>query len=198
MPKATFLNLPAEKQKEISGILLKVFSEKHASLVTVAEIVKEMKMSRSAFYKYFDDLEDAYIYIVQKYSVVLHGTILKQIMAHKNNFFEGIRSYLIQCSQGEVGGHDWQVIKFLTIVDSTQRGQRLEISQHQSILQQWTEVLELNHFKISNQGEALSFLYFMMDMTQNLLADYLVNDWSEEELIRDYDFRIKWLVKGLV
>ena len=198
MPKATFLNLPAKKQTEISEILLHAFSEKHASLVTVAEIVTEMKMSRSAFYKYFEDLADAYAYIVEKYSIALHGTILKQIMAHKSNFFDGIRAYLLQCTQAEVGGHDWQVIKFLTIVDSTQRGQRLEISHNQSILQRWTEVLELNHFKIANQAEGISFLYFMMDMTQNLLADYLVNDWSEEELIQDYDFKIKWLVKGLV
>lgn len=66
MPKDTFINLPIERQSRIETILLDIFSEKHLSRVNVSEIVEKMQMSRGSFYKYFEDLEDAYQYIIKK------------------------------------------------------------------------------------------------------------------------------------
>ena len=50
-------------------ILLENFYNCHVSQVKVSEIVEAMQMSRGAFYKYFQDLEDAYTYLIHKCSI---------------------------------------------------------------------------------------------------------------------------------
>lgn len=49
-------------------------------------------MSRGAFYKYFDDLEDAYTYIINKYAVVIHQDIIKYIQDDRNQFLSVLKN----------------------------------------------------------------------------------------------------------
>ncbi|MFC7055104.1 TetR/AcrR family transcriptional regulator [Enterococcus alcedinis] len=95
MPKETFLNLPTERQQRIDTILLDVFFNKHLSQVNVSEIVEKMQMSRGAFYKYFEDLEDAHHYIVKKYSAIIHQDILQYAMMDESNFLRGFVTILL-------------------------------------------------------------------------------------------------------
>lgn len=66
MPKATFNNLPPEKKIVVRNVLLKIFSDKPISQVKVSEIVEALQMSRGIFYKYFEDLNDAYDYLIDQ------------------------------------------------------------------------------------------------------------------------------------
>lgn len=66
MVKSTFKNLPDEKRKRIDQALLVEFSHYSLDNAQVARIVKSAQIARGAFYKYFDDLEDAYGYIYHK------------------------------------------------------------------------------------------------------------------------------------
>ncbi|ANZ57400.1 hypothetical protein BGL34_05645 [Fructilactobacillus lindneri] len=62
MPSQTFDNLSHEKQIRIQKALLDEFSHYSLAEAQVARIVKEAKIARGAFYKYFADLTDAYQY----------------------------------------------------------------------------------------------------------------------------------------
>lgn len=62
MVKSTFLNLPEEKGESHRGALHE-FSTHALTEAQVARIVKEAGIARGAFYKYFDDLTDAYTYL---------------------------------------------------------------------------------------------------------------------------------------
>ena len=66
MVKTTFQNLSDEKKKRVSDALLKEFSTYPLAEAQVARIVKDAQIARGAFYKYFDDLEDAYKYIYKQ------------------------------------------------------------------------------------------------------------------------------------
>lgn len=63
MVKQTFLNLPDEKKKRITAALLHEFSNHALIDAQVARIVKDANIARGAFYKYFDNLTDAYTYL---------------------------------------------------------------------------------------------------------------------------------------
>ncbi len=63
MVKTTFENLPDTKKERVTQALLKEFSHYSLEDAQVARIVKDAQIARGAFYKYFDDLEDAYQYI---------------------------------------------------------------------------------------------------------------------------------------
>ena len=197
MPKSTFLNLPNEKKQRLIEILLENFSARHISQVKVADIVEDMAMSRGAFYKYFEDLEDAYTYTIQYYSIQIHQDILKYISQNKQDFFQGIENYLAWCSELEQKSSYWQAIRFLTRSDDFTNHQRTKPSAESGRLKEWFKLLKANGFHITSEEEAISFLYFVMDLVINSLTDYIANDWTTDELLQDYRYKVKWLQRGL-
>ncbi|EMF0067725.1 TetR/AcrR family transcriptional regulator [Enterococcus hirae] len=197
MPKSTFLNLPNEKKQRLIEILLENFSARHISQVKVADIVEDMAMSRGAFYKYFEDLEDAYTYTIQYYSIQIHRDILKYISQNKQDFFQGIENYLAWCSELEQKSSYWQAIRFLTRSDDFTNHQRTKPSAESGRLKEWFKLLKANDFHITSEEEAISFLYFVMDLVINSLTDYIANDWTTDELLQDYRYKVKWLQRGL-
>ena len=197
MPKSTFLNLHNEKKQRLIEILLENFSARHISQVKVADIVEDMAMSRGAFYKYFEDLEDAYTYTIQYYSIQIHRDILKYISQNKQDFFQGIENYLAWCSELEQKSSYWQAIRFLTRSDDFTNHQRTKPSAESGRLKEWFKLLKANGFHITSEEEAISFLYFVMDLVINSLTDYIANDWTTDELLQDYRYKVKWLQKGL-
>ncbi len=75
MPSTTFLNLNEDKKQKIVQSLLLEFSNHSVSEAQVARIVKEAGIARGAFYKYFNDLQDAYTYLYQQAMVEIHEKI---------------------------------------------------------------------------------------------------------------------------
>lgn len=197
MPNETFLNLSDVKKKRIDTILINKFYDRHVSQVKVSEIVTEMKMSRGAFYKYFTDLEDAYTYICQKYSIQVHQDILLYIEKNKNDFFTGIEQYLIWCSQLVPDSDYWKGIRLLTSSNTLSNHQRIPLVASDRMIQTWMDILENNHYIIDSKKQGLSFLYFIMDLVMNTLTDFIVNNWSTKELIEDFQFRKKWILCGI-
>ncbi|EEU20980.2 hypothetical protein HMPREF0525_01016 [Lactobacillus jensenii 27-2-CHN] len=65
MVKSTFQNLNQEKKKRVTDALITEFSSYSLADAQVARIVKSSGIARGAFYKYFDDLTDAYEYVYQ-------------------------------------------------------------------------------------------------------------------------------------
>lgn len=66
LPKQTFLKLNTEKKKRIENALLNEFAHHPLNKAQVARIIKDASISRGAFYKYFDDLTDAYQYLLHR------------------------------------------------------------------------------------------------------------------------------------
>lgn len=198
MPKKTFMNLNDEKKQEIEHILLSVFHQRPVSQVTVSEIIEAMGMSRGAFYKYFCDLDDAFTYIVLKQSSHIHQDIFRFIAQNENNYFKGIEAYLSWVSLMDRTTDHWKGIFLFVLNNHLIKNKRNTLTKESPFLQQWLKLLESNHFKIEEVKEALSFLYFSMDMVVTSLADFIINDWTQEELLQDFSYKVDWLKKGMI
>ncbi|MCT7693769.1 MAG: TetR/AcrR family transcriptional regulator, partial [Lactobacillus iners] len=75
MVKKTFINLNSAKKQKIEQVMLDEFSNYDLNQANVARIVKEAGIARGAFYTYFDDLEDAYLYVYNKAMLQIHNPI---------------------------------------------------------------------------------------------------------------------------
>lgn len=62
MTSLTFKNLDNNKKQLIEQVLLEEFSHYTLPTAKVSRIVKAAGIARGAFYKYFDDINDAYLY----------------------------------------------------------------------------------------------------------------------------------------
>ncbi|GHP14133.1 transcriptional regulator [Lentilactobacillus fungorum] len=79
MVSTTFLNLNHEKQLKIQEALVNEFSTHPLAEAQVAPIVKEAGIARGAFYKYFDDLTDAYHYMYGVAMKNIHMAITQEV-----------------------------------------------------------------------------------------------------------------------
>lgn len=193
MPKSTFNNLPLERQQQIRELLLTIFYEKPISQVKVSDIVAALKMSRGIFYKYFEDLNDAYDYVIHYYAGKIHGEIIEYITHHEGDFFRGIEEFLLLAAKLEEEDFRYQEIVLLT-QNSYLFSYRNEASHGLAL---WQEILEKNSFEVDSVEESISFMYFSMKLVIDSLTDMLANQWSEAELVEDFRFKSHWLTKGL-
>jgi AcrR family transcriptional regulator len=193
MPKATFNHLPPEKKVFVRNVLLQVFSAKPLSQVKVSEIVDVLQMSRGIFYKYFEDLNDAYNYLIHDSANRIHGRILRKIGEHQQDFFKGLELFLVEALAYEKESDEFKELKLLTR-NSYLFSYRSD-SPHGIAV--WQTILQKNEFQINSQAEAYSFLYFSMKLVIDSLTDAYANQWSTEEMLTDFAFKVKWLKQGI-
>lgn len=193
MPKKTFLNLPETRQAEIRTILLTIFYEKPVSQVKVSEIVDALQMSRGIFYKYFEDLNDAYDYLIHYYAGQIHGEIIEYMTRQEGDFFQGIEAFLLLYVDLD---HDSSRYRQLVLLaqNSYLFSYRPEADHGVAA---WEELLVKNDFQMTTSDEQISFLYFSMKLVIDSLTDMLANNWDEEELLKDFHFKTRWLLEGI-
>lgn len=193
MPKKTFLNLPETRQAEIRTILLTIFYEKPVSQVKVSEIVDALQMSRGIFYKYFEDLNDAYDYLIHYYAGQIHGEIIEYMTRQEGDFFQGIEAFLLLYVDLN---HDSSRYRQLVLLaqNSYLFSYRPEADHGVAA---WEELLVKNDFQMTDSNEQISFLYFSMKLVIDSLTDMLANNWGEEELLKDFRFKTRWLLEGI-
>ena len=197
MPKATFLNLTVDKQEKIEMILLATFYNRHISQVKVSEIVEKMGMSRGAFYKYFNDLEDAHQYVVQKASVAVHREILTFVYTMSDDLFAGIKTYLKKIAGVDKTAKEWQQIQLLTANPTIFAKRNSHNNGQNAMALQWQELLIKNDISLDTLAESQELLFLIMDLVMEVLTAFIVNDWGEKELVDVYQLRIKWLKQGI-
>ena len=154
MPKKTFLNLPETRQAEIRTILLTIFYEKPVSQVKVSEIVDALQMSRGIFYKYFEDLNDAYDYLIHYYAGQIHGEIIEYMTRQEGDFFQGIEAFLLLYVDLD---HDSSRYRQLVLLaqNSYLFSYRPEADHGVAA---WEELLVKNDFQMKTSDEQISFL----------------------------------------
>lgn len=67
MPSVTFEKLSEEKKKQIEMAAIKEFSNYTYHDISINRIIHDIDMPRGSFYLYFENKEDLYLYIMDKY-----------------------------------------------------------------------------------------------------------------------------------
>jgi AcrR family transcriptional regulator len=193
MPKKTFLNLSEVRQAEIRDLLVTIFYEKPVSQVKVSDIVEALQMSRGIFYKYFEDLNAAYDYLIHYYAGQIHGEIIDHMTQQEGDFFQGIENFLVLYVELDHSSARYRQLVLLA-QNSYLFSYRPETDHG---IDAWKELLEQNDFAMPTLEEQVSFLYFSMKLVIDSLTDMLANHWGREELLQDFRYKTHWLTKGI-
>lgn len=97
MVKATFKNLPSAKRERIEKALLEEFSTYPLADAKVSHIVKKADIARGAFYKYFDDLTDAYVYMYHIAIDTIHANMSPKSPNEKfdpDHFYDRVTKFI--------------------------------------------------------------------------------------------------------
>lgn len=196
MPKQTFVNLSESKKAAIDLILIDLYSQFPASLVTVSDVIKKSTFSRAAFYKYFEDIEDAHQYIVRVGTDHVHHDIMTYINQEPNNIFGGIEKYLLSISHLDPKSTEYKMLSMLIKNGSVQIPKSTE-HLNAAMVDPWISILKDNHIKISNAQESIAFLYFIMDLTMDSIGYYVLGSQNKDEMIKNYQYKVQWVEKGI-
>ncbi|WP_251574464.1 TetR/AcrR family transcriptional regulator [Limosilactobacillus agrestimuris] len=94
MPSTTYQHLPKEKQLKIEAALLKEFSSHSLADAQVARIVKDAGIARGAFYKYFENIQTAYIYLYQQAVIEIHTGIVGKQKLSAEDYYQQVSSFV--------------------------------------------------------------------------------------------------------
>lgn len=94
MVKGTFERLPEEKKQRVTNALLTEFSNHALTDSQVARIVKDAGIARGAFYKYFDDLTDAYLYLYRIAIKDIHFNMSPNAKFDPDFFYERVLKFI--------------------------------------------------------------------------------------------------------
>jgi AcrR family transcriptional regulator len=79
MPTQTFTNLPAEKRIRIIQAAKEEFSQYSFYDTSINRIIKEAQIPRGSFYRYFENKEDLFLYLLNEYKSDLINQINSKI-----------------------------------------------------------------------------------------------------------------------
>lgn len=85
MAKQTFLNLSEDKRIKIFNSLKKEFSRVALKDALVSNIVKDAEIPRGSFYQYFEDIDDAYYFVIGEYSKEIKKYLLEDLVKCKGD-----------------------------------------------------------------------------------------------------------------
>lgn len=95
MTKSTFVRLKNPKKAAIERALLREFSSYPLSEATVSRIVEDAGISRGAFYVYFSDLEDAYLYMCKEIISRVHLPNLGSLSSNSpGKYIEAVKNFV--------------------------------------------------------------------------------------------------------
>ena len=86
MPKKAFLNLNMEKRSRISETAMRLFVDHPYEQLTVTQIIKNLSLHPTTFYRYFDNKEELYCYLLQSIAQKRSMT-LSSIRDQRSDFF---------------------------------------------------------------------------------------------------------------
>jgi len=95
MAKQTFLNLPDDKRNTVIKALKKEFERAALKDALVSNIVEDAKIPRGSFYQYFEDIEDAYYYLIDLYSKDIKKFLLDDLKSNNGDIILSYRHLYI-------------------------------------------------------------------------------------------------------
>lgn len=186
--KKTFSNLSEEKKNKIIYAIKEEFLLHPFSDASVASIIDKASISRGSFYQYFENLEEAYFYILDLFTKDAHEIFYKLL---KENDFESRQALDLYGNvlYEEILKDDvYNLYKFRYL--------------------NWTQDLERKHTKYlvenNKDKEKISSLLseredmmFIKAVVHDLVLRLFSENWTKEEFLQKYNLYCEWIIKGV-
>lgn len=202
MPTKTFFHLPLEKQKKLLEAGEREFSRVDFSLSSINRIIQDAGISRGSFYMYFEDKEDLYFYILEKYMTKTYHRLLKNIEKCRGDFiqaFELLYETLIESCFTKEKGELFKNV-FLNMRFTTEKKIKLKPPKdvirknHQEILNYIDKTL----YNYQSEEELFDIFSLVMLVTMSSVAYTLINPLEKDREKTNYRRRLEIIRTGIL
>lgn len=197
MPTITFDKLSEDKKKVIERAAIKEFSNYTYDDISINRIIHDIDMPRGSFYLYFENKEDLYLYIMDKYVTSYTEEFIKFVKINNGDIIlsyeYALNRVLDYCNNGE---YAMLVSKFL-------RGLTHRISEKAKAMKRKETIGKLIRSinRTYLRDDCSKNLFFILDLLTNTLVhsltEYLVMHMDVDKVREKYYEQLKIIKNGV-
>lgn len=173
MAKQTFLNLSEDKRNMVVGALKKEFSRVPLKDALVSNIIIDAKIPRGSFYQYFNDIEDAFYYIIGEYSKDIKRKLLEYLEKNKGDIILSYRELYLY------------ILNVIDNPDDKEYFENIFLNMNYEIEKMFTPNfndglnLILNHVDISKLNISSKFgLGYILDIIESIMMTNIIQSYK--------------------
>ena len=173
MAKQTFLNLPEDKRNMVVNALKKEFSRVPLKDALVSNIIIDAKIPRGSFYQYFNDIEDAFYYIIGEYSKDIKRKLLEHLEKNKGDIILSYRELYLY------------ILNVVDNPDDKEYFENIFLNMNYEIEKMFTPNfndglnLILNHVDISKLNISSKFgLGYILDIIESIMMTNIIQSYK--------------------
>lgn len=197
MAKQTFLNLSDEKRNTIMNALKKEFSRAALKDALVSNIIKDAKIPRGSFYQYFNDIEDAYYFVIDEYSKSIKKYLLEDLVKTKGDIILAYRHlyiYILDMIESEENKGYFEKI-FLNMNYETQSMFTPNFNDGLNMI--------INQVDVSKLNIASKFgLGYILDIIESTMMNHIIKSYkrnlSREKNIEVFEKELALICVGIL
>jgi AcrR family transcriptional regulator len=201
MPTSTFLNLQKEKQDNIIEASLKEFKRVLLKDASINKIIKDANIPRGSFYNYFEDINDLYIYSINKYKKRFINIFEDAIKEKKGDIIETTKTIydniIYNCTLDE----NKQLIKniFLNLNYNISIKNRLECEQLNDKYQilELLEQIDKTKLNIKTEEELLYIVDIIIGIVMHGLIEIFLDNKNPKEIKEKITKQLEIIKRGI-
>jgi AcrR family transcriptional regulator len=173
MAKQTFLNLSEDKRNMVVNALKKEFSRVPLKDALVSNIIIDAKIPRGSFYQYFNDIEDAFYYIIGEYSKDIKRKLLEYLEKNKGDIILSYRELYLY------------ILNVIDNPDDKEYFENIFLNMNYEIEKMFTPNfndglnLILNHVDISKLNISSKFgLGYILDIIESIMMTNIIQSYK--------------------
>lgn len=173
MAKQTFLNLSEDKRNMVVNALKKEFSRVPLKDALVSNIIIDAKIPRGSFYQYFNDIEDAFYYIIGEYSKDIKRKLLEHLEKNKGDIILSYRELYLY------------ILNVIDNPDDKEYFENIFLNMNYEIEKMFTPNfndglnLILNHVDISKLNISSKFgLGYILDIIESIMMTNIIQSYK--------------------
>ena len=198
MPKSTFYNLSKEKREKIEAAIKNEFGRNSFSKASISNIIQEANIPRGSFYQYFEDKEDAIKYVIEKFVRMEKEEIMNLLKQNDGDIFQTVKDIFLYIIDKNKNNQDMVLCRnILQKLKQDNVNVFEEIKNENSRNGRIKDLINVKLLNIKKEEELKYILKILASIMSVEAIDVISQKKSKEEGIKDLEFEINLLEKGL-
>ncbi|WP_440896757.1 TetR/AcrR family transcriptional regulator [Amphibacillus sp. Q70] len=202
MPKQTFFNLPEQKREKLIDALKREFSRVSVHEASIANIVKSAQIPRGSFYQYFDDKEEAFLFLMTLYGKENKKRFAEYLEQTNGNLFASFSLMFELMIDELVNGNQYHFFRnaFLNMNHKIEQAftSNVKTDDFKTELDYYAKWVINDQLAVQSKQELEHAFKILLAVTFRNIIDAFVKQLTVEEATQNYQIEIDMLKNGLL
>lgn len=198
MPKVTFYNLPENKKVNLISAVNQEFSRVPLYDASISNIVKSAGIPRGSFYQYFEDKEDAYLFLLNEHAKENRHTFVSILNKKNGDLFDTMEECFALIIRDEENG-SFMRNTFLNMTYKVERAFSESFSNHEvnENFKEMSSLIDKSNLNVLGDEELFHLMKIIIAVTSRNFIEKFAQELTVQEAVDNYKMEMRLLKNGL-